>query len=209
MKIICKNKWEHVSDRTLDLVLDHLNTLNDQTPKIRCKDRNGVDPALIFGIETTLFLEGTKLLLESSPTHNEEVETVTISRGVFHRGSHHNHAHGKRGCGWNSSSPPSVQTEDSHVPGPTDGGIEREELIAALNKLSKESTWRVKGFVRLRGAGMYILNWAFGRFELTRLTNSAGTETYGAMQLTVMGERGEVRRAIRKFCVAMDATIDG
>src|SRR6185369_5879211 len=54
---IIKNKWEHVSDRALDFVLDHLNTLNDLTPKIRCKGRSGVDPNLIFGLETSLFCD--------------------------------------------------------------------------------------------------------------------------------------------------------
>ncbi|KAK1229088.1 hypothetical protein PQX77_007850 [Marasmius sp. AFHP31] len=51
--IILINKWEHVSERQLDTVLDHLHTLNDLTPKIRCKGRQ-VDPDLIFGLESQL-----------------------------------------------------------------------------------------------------------------------------------------------------------
>jgi hypothetical protein len=32
--MLLQNKWEHVSERQLDIVIDHLNTLNDLTPKV-------------------------------------------------------------------------------------------------------------------------------------------------------------------------------
>ena len=189
-----KNKWEHVSDRALDFVLDHLNTLNDQTPKIRCKGRNGVDPSLIFGLETTLFMDKPPQIL---PSHNDEVETITVYRGTFRGHSKHDH---EERCDCNSSL--SRQVEST---GTDDNGVERSELIAALERLPKESLWRVKGFVWLRGEGEHILNWAFGRFELSASIDSPRTEA--AIRLTVMGERGEVKRAIKKFCIAMNASV--
>ena len=59
--------------------MDHLYTLNDVTPKIKCQDRNGVDPNLIFGLQSKLFLlfDSEKKELE---VEHDEVETVTILR---------------------------------------------------------------------------------------------------------------------------------
>jgi len=77
--IILINKWEHVSERALDIVIDHLYTLNDVTPKIKCQGRNGVDPNLIFGLQSKLFLLSDSEKKESGVEH-DEVETVTILR---------------------------------------------------------------------------------------------------------------------------------
>lgn len=76
---IVQNKWEHVSERALDIVMDHLYTLNDVTPKIKCQGRNGVDPNLIFGLQSKLFLSSDSEKKELELEH-DEVETVTILR---------------------------------------------------------------------------------------------------------------------------------
>ncbi|KAG7089729.1 hypothetical protein E1B28_011383 [Marasmius oreades] len=162
--IILINKWEHVSDQHLDIVFDHLHTLNDLTPKIRCKDRK-VDPNLIFGIESKLFMDNKEF---QSPTHNDEVQTLRLRRGRRTR-SHAENAFGV---------------------------VNKQKLDDALKSLSKESIWRVKGFVRLDEED-YILNWAFGRYDLT---NSEMFDKESVIDLTVMGERGEVRRVIQPFC---------
>jgi len=57
--------------------MDHLYTLNDVTPKIKCQGRNGVDPNLIFGLQSKLFLLSGSEKKESEVEH-DEVETVTI-----------------------------------------------------------------------------------------------------------------------------------
>ncbi|KAF9523554.1 CobW/HypB/UreG, nucleotide-binding domain-containing protein [Crepidotus variabilis] len=75
--IILINKWEHVSERALDIVLDHLHTLNDETVKIKCQGKDGVDPGLIFGVQSKLFLSGQDS--DFGATH-DEVETLTIYR---------------------------------------------------------------------------------------------------------------------------------
>ncbi|KAJ7352629.1 cobW-domain-containing protein [Mycena albidolilacea] len=192
--IILINKWELVDDRKLDEVLDHLHTLNDLTPKIRCQGRNGVDPNLIFGVESKLFLEVGG---QATPSHNDEVETVSLYAGYGQREKHqHNdHCH----CLPGSHTPAAIDQEERS------DGLDEEVLTIALGALSKESIWRVKGLVRLRGKGMHILNWAFGRFELTALRDDS--QEQGTVKLTVMGERGEVRRAIAKFKGALDATV--
>ncbi|KNZ72125.1 COBW domain-containing protein C15D4.05 [Termitomyces sp. J132] len=163
--ILLINKWEHVSERALDFVVDHLNTLNDATPKIHCNGRNGVDPNLIFGLETRLFSD--KKNKGATLSHNDEVETITVYRA--------------------------------------DDGIAKEDFINALGLLAKETVWRVKGFVKLKEEGVQILNWAFGRYDLIPLIREG--EAQATIRLTVMGERGEVKRVIRKFSAALNADL--
>lgn len=216
LTIVRQNKWEHVSERALDLVIDHLNTLNDLTPKIKCQGRDGVDPNLVFGLGTKLFAENDSYPAVSS--HNDEVETVTVHRGSsWSRSQHrpHNHHHGDDQCDCARNTP-----EDKGHDLPIDSEvIEREVLESALHGLSKESIWRVKGFVRLKlGSGpgtanervrsqVHILNWAFGRYDLTPFLPESGIEESEVIRLTVMGERGEVRRAIRRFGMSLSAQV--
>ncbi|EPQ54298.1 cobW-domain-containing protein [Gloeophyllum trabeum ATCC 11539] len=194
--VILINKWEHVSERQLDILIDELNTLNDLTPKIRCQGRNGVDPNLIFGLDTKLFSETDKELTRIDGTHNEEVETVTIYKGPASEKPHSHHDHGR---GHDDQ-----KTEDGNLEETAVEPVKEDILVAALNELSKESVWRVKGFVRVPG-GTKILNWAFGRFELTDL--QGGKSEGAVIRLTAMGERGEVKRAIREFAAALDAEL--
>ncbi|ETW82901.1 hypothetical protein HETIRDRAFT_314873 [Heterobasidion irregulare TC 32-1] len=178
--VILINKWEHVSERALDDVLEHLNTLNDLTPKIKCQGRTGVDPSLIFGLDSKLFLDGTKdtanVVTDSS--HHDEVETATIWRGAKNPPDH---------------------PGDSRL-------IDEEKLEEGLSRLSKETVYRVKGFVRVP-AGYRILNWAFGRYELHALSGEYGGDPGDVVRLTMMGERGEVRRAARKLAEALEANV--
>ncbi|TRM64963.1 cobW-domain-containing protein [Schizophyllum amplum] len=172
--VILINKWEHVSERQLDTVFDHLHTLNDLTPKIKCKGRAGVDPELIFGLDTQLFKDAGELSKDggkalSDTTHNDEVETVTLA----------------------SAAPQTLLSEQT--------------LLSALDALSRETVWRVKGFVDLQDEGHnarkgpHILNWAFGRYDLTPTPGPLDMP----VKLTVMGERGEVKRAARKLAGAL------
>ncbi|KAH9930156.1 CobW/HypB/UreG, nucleotide-binding domain-containing protein [Fomitopsis serialis] len=173
--VILINKWEHISDRALDILIDHLNTLNDLTPKVRCEGRAGVDPNLIFGLDSKLFLVEAE---HPHANHHDEVETPPHSAG-----HNHEHGHGDRVV----------------------DAVNGETLSSALSGLSKETIWRVKGFVRT-AEGIRILNWAFGRFDLSP-TSADGLGDRGSVLLTVMGERGEVKRAARKFAEKLGASI--
>jgi G3E family GTPase len=139
------------------------------------------------------------------PSHNDEVETATIRRGLGQIRSQHDseyeHNHIDHDCDCTQDS--RAVEEDSSEP------IERDVLERALDELSKESIWRVKGFVRLKSGGqsqVYILNWAFGRYELTPCVES-GLEEWEVIRLTVMGERGEVRRAIGRLSLLICAQV--
>lgn len=196
-----QNKWEHVSERALDDVLEHLNTLNDLTPKIKCQGRTGVDPSLIFGLDSKLFLDGTKdtanVVADSS--HHDEVETATIWRGAKNPVNGHVYSDA---C--NHADHDKVESEPDH---PGDSRlIDEEKLEEAFSRLSKETVYRVKGFVRVP-AGYRILNWAFGRYELHALSGEYGGDPGDVVKFTMMGERGEVRRAARKLAEALEANV--
>ncbi|KAF5367534.1 hypothetical protein D9758_003811 [Tetrapyrgos nigripes] len=168
--IILINKWENITEQQLDVVYDHLNTLNDLTPKIRCNGRHGVDPQLIFGIDSKLFLTSDHTI---DHTHNDEVQAITIVREG------------------------------------TDG-IERESVSRALDTLNKESVWRVKGFLYMKETAtepsrMCILNWAFGRYDLVEAAHLGNSARI--VEVTAMGERGYVRKAVGSFCSHLDAVV--
>ncbi|KAI0261561.1 cobW-domain-containing protein [Gloeopeniophorella convolvens] len=195
------NKWEHVTPRALDDVLEHLNTLNDLTPKLRCARGASVAPALVFGLDSRLFLDpATAPAPPLDGAHNDEVETATLLRGATPA---HTHVH-TDAC---------THTHDEPAPAPAPGEAEAEgpsldepALAAALGALSKESVYRVKGFVRLAGdPHARILNWAFGRWELSLAPDGDGD--VGSVRLTVMGARGEVRRYAKRLAAALGATV--
>jgi G3E family GTPase len=191
-----QNKWEHVSDRHLDLVIDHLNTLNDLTPKIRCRGRNGIDPNVIFGVESKLFHDGQHVYSQITTSHNDEVETVLVYKGPKTLDSHNSVPNGDHSCGTVGAvvvNSELRETVDEHV------------LSTALGSLSKENVWRVKGFVRF-ASGLHILNWAFGRFELRKLQDDKN-HLGELVRLTIMGERGEVKRMACKLAAALEAGI--
>lgn len=184
-----------MSERDLDIVLDHLGTLNDLTPKLRCEGKSGVPPSLIFGLDSKQFLEipGTH-----DKDHHSEVETLTLSRGITepHTDQHHSHSHAH-----------SVEPE-GEIP-----LLTRDLLTDALDALPKDSVYRVKGFVSFQNApeGILVLNWAFGRFELVPLTTTRNPVVQrmkaGDALLTVMGAAGEVRRYGRKLGQSLGARL--
>jgi G3E family GTPase len=182
-----------------------LNTLNDATPKIKCQGRNGVDYNLIFGLQSKLFLDPSSST-EQDKSHHDEVETATLySGGTLEK---HSHDHSEEGCS-------DCKNHSSHNHSRTTQGLEREVLTQALQSLSKENTWRVKGFIRLidnnsTKPSVNILNWAFGRYELSAVkAEKAGAylEEEEIIRLTLMGERGEVKRVARRFAGSIGANV--
>ena len=170
-------------------MLDHLNTLNDLTPKIRCNGRDGVDPNILFGVDTQLFQDTS---IAGEEVHHDEVQTVTLFKGsgTIRVTGHLCH---------DEACKDSLPLEET-VHGGGDGvsTIDEGLLRDALGAVSKETVWRIKGFVRLE-SGVYILNWAFGRYELTPCGKDEEPAQGYAVRLTVMGERGEVKRSIKRF----------
>jgi G3E family GTPase len=166
--------------------------LTDQLYQVKCAKRDGVDPDVIFGLDSKLFMD--KEAIPALSSHHDEVETATIIRGgamEAHPCSHDgpcSHQH-------DVASDTPTQTTSKTV-------LTRDELEKALAAVSKESVWRIKGFVQLP-SGHHILNWAFGRYDLTPINTDAEND----VKFTIMGERGEVKRAAKKFAQAIGATV--
>lgn len=179
-------------------MLDHLNTLNDLTPKIRCNERDSVDPSLLFGVDTKLFLDSQhETNIPGEDIHHDEVQTVTLSRGS---GTSRVAGHVCHDSTCNDSHLLNAAVCEGEGASAIDEGLLRD----ALEAVSKETVWRIKGFVRLE-SGVYILNWAFGRYELTPCGKDEEPVKGYAVRLTVMGERGEVKRSIRRFSSILGA----
>ncbi len=143
------NKHELVSERDLDEVIDHLYTLNDETPMIRVGKENPLDPDVIFGLDTKLFIKHGEETAEwerdhgntSKSQHSDEVETKTIWKGGRRPGSkgkgkqqEHDHAACADDC---------HPEEDSNPKGDDGASMEivpvgRETLEAQLGKLPFE-----------------------------------------------------------------------
>jgi|ERR1700733_353778 len=184
-----------VSERQLDIVMDHLFTLNEHTPKIKCVNRTEVDPSLLFGIDSKLFpLDSSHSTHHLSNDHSHSHSGADAHHDKQYDGSQHNEVE--------------TATILSSIPS-TSSPITMETLGRALAVLPKDVVYRVKGFIPLADlqsspkstaesdeSGLatqaVILNWAFGRFETTSLAPL--TSQSRELRLTIMGERGEIRR---------------
>lgn len=191
-----QNKWEGVPERQLDIVFDHLHTLNDLTPKVKASKTAGIDLHLLFGLDSKLFHEPMPVTTTSD--HDQEVQTFTILKGA--KGPVHHHCGSGEECcreGY-SHGVESSGVDDTK-------GLERSLLLDALGSLPKEAIWRVKGFVRLLpGDQVYILNWAFGRYELDLCD---AQNDFPVIQLTVMGRRGETKRLVHRFAEKLGGNV--
>ena len=130
--------------------------------------------------------------------HDREVQTFTILKGA--EGLAHRHC-GPEECGEEGHSHLEAQPNEVH----DTKGLERSLLLDALGSLSKESVWRVKGFVLLLPEKqVYILNWAFGRYELHPCDTQ---NAFAVIQLTVMGQRGEMKRLVHRFAERLGGNV--
>ncbi|KAJ9127117.1 hypothetical protein QFC24_001352 [Naganishia onofrii] len=162
--------------------------------------------------------------------HSDEIETVSVWRGGGRPGKgntkkrdiaqvdgktmdgghkHHEHADGEA-CACASSD----AGEEDHVE--VNGAeeavspVDVEALTAGLAKLPFE-IYRVKGFLRIptkedpNKSDIHILNWAFGRSEITPAPSLNDSESLQGVsfRLTMMGARGEVVRRARTFAAVM------
>ncbi|KAJ2821468.1 hypothetical protein IWW50_004625 [Coemansia erecta] len=178
--LILLNKWEHVSERQLDLVVDHVNDLNTDTPKVKIDATSGVDPDVIFGLDTSLFALAERESAGnageiSHDHHSQEIDLIEVTRK------------------WSG--------DHSQL-------ISSVGFVDLLKHLPSDDVYRVKGIVRLSDAVadeadtpattlqlengstsglMYIVNHAFGRYTFTPLTIDAQKHADVLARLTVMG----------------------
>lgn len=165
------NKHELVTEREYDECLDHVYTLNEDTPVIKSYERKdiAVDPDLVFGLDTRLFGE----LKEDKYMIDGYVDD-------------HYHQHHSR------------EIDLMHLECRDGRELAKDKLEEILLDCPANEVYRIKGFVKISGQGMCILNFAFGRWELTPLTRAV-KEGESGLRLTVMLARGESRQWKREF----------
>jgi hypothetical protein len=163
------------------------------------------------------------------------VETLTLLRCAPLPAHAHEHVHTTTPSDTHDHHPhPPSHPEDPKAavatPRPL-SPLDEPTLTAALRQLPKESVYRVKGFIRFGfvpppstpppvadadadSRPWWILNWAFGRWELVRAPapvvdedEDDGDHKHGVVRLTVMGERGEVRRYAERLAEALGTAV--
>lgn len=159
--VILLNKHDALNERQMDDVIDHVNVLNTDTPKVSI-DKNGVSPDLVFGLDTQLFKvaydkEGKLEDMPFDPHHQEnEVDLIQIIQSA------------------------SGVKENLKV----------DAFESFLKTMPKEDIYRIKGFVRLDDGKLFIVNHAFGRWTLTPVENEDTLDNTKDVQvkITVMGQ---------------------
>lgn len=175
-----------MSEHQLDIVMDHLYTLNELTPKIKCSGVDGVDPQLVFGIYSSATFDNMSLQTTPKPDHNDEVEVIQLQitsdskLQIKCTGScdHTAHKEGLISCRYIE--------------------LTKDRLNSALSLLSREYVWRVKGFLRM-DSSVYILNWAFGRYNLYHTDKTVDN----ILQLTFVGDNRDLQQALQPFIDAV------
>ncbi|KAL4929958.1 GTP-binding protein [Aspergillus undulatus] len=177
--LIVFNKWENVSERRLDEVLDRVGDLEVETATVK-SDRGRVEKDVLLGIDGALFAKG-----------EGENEFTDGKNGHGHENGHE-HSHGK---GHQSEvevlSVTLRQTQTGT--GSETGTIDITALETLLSSAPKEEVYRIKGVLRCStssppasssdnldarpsptassesdsAVAYYILNWAFGRWTAT------------------------------------------
>ncbi|ORY30733.1 cobW-domain-containing protein [Rhizoclosmatium globosum] len=183
--VILLNKHELVTERQLDIVIDHISDLNEDTPKLKCNGTNGVSPSLLFGIDTKLFelsadgsVPTVSMMGEITGPENHHANEVDLVQIMYpapltsscedHECRDHRH-HSHESDTASSISLPSKFTKES--------------LESFLAPLPKDYFYRIKGSIRV-DSNLYIINWAFGRYTLTSVPDTDPTLVY---RITVMG----------------------
>ncbi|KAI8887335.1 cobW-domain-containing protein [Backusella circina FSU 941] len=159
--VILLNKHDSLNERQMDDVIDHVNVLNTDTPKVNI-DKHGVSPDLVFGLDTQLFKvaynKGGKLEdMPFDPHHQEnEVDLIQI-----------------------------IQSTSGVT-----GNLKLDAFEAILKTMPKEDIYRIKGFIRLDEGKLFIVNHAFGRWTLTPVENEDTLDNTKDVQVkvTVMGQ---------------------
>ncbi|KAJ1651778.1 hypothetical protein IWQ61_007741 [Dispira simplex] len=178
--LILLNKHHLVTERELDVVIDHVNELNTDTVKVKCgSDKDApISADLIFGLDTQLFQLEHQCEhscqcanhSEHQPNtnhHLEEVDRIEISKTLDQPGS--------------------------------SAGYDISKLDQFLMAMPKEDIYRIKGIVRLDPrtseqpsdhSNLFIINFAFGRYSLAPVGNTQTDENHQntVLRVTVMGQ---------------------
>lgn len=164
--LVVLNKWEGVSERRLDEVLDRLGDLEVDVAKVK-SDKGRVDVGVVFGIDGGL----ARGLRDGQGQEQCGCEGAHVEGHNHHGDQHHSSE---------------VEALSVELKGPTGGKVDMGKLIKFLRSAPKDEVYRIKAVFTASGEGIvnseeavavksstaggrsrFILNWAFGRWTFT------------------------------------------
>lgn len=195
--LIVFNKWEHVNERRFEECLDRLGDLELQFAWVKSR-RGWVDQTVLMGIDGALIAkEGASVAADlyhnanehqAHPhDHQEEVEVLSVVLNPAYEG---------------------------------DGAVDLDAFEEFLLAAPKDEIYRVKGLILaskppadstgerrpsiMPEQGLYVLNWAFGRWSYTPLSPKEMVALKGAsLRLTVVLARGEANKWQKKLAAGI------
>ena len=190
--LIVFNKWEEVDDSRFDECLDRLGDLELQFAWVK-SDKGWVDQSVLIGIDGALIAkEGLLVAAEINNNakthyahahdHQQEVEVLSVVL---------NPAGQRCAVGLDAF-------EEFLLAAPKDE-IYRIKGLLLASKPPADSTG-VRKPPTTSGEGLYVLNWAFGRWTYTPLSSQEIAALDGAvLRLTIILARGEANKWEKKL----------
>ncbi|RMZ90178.1 hypothetical protein DV736_g2594, partial [Chaetothyriales sp. CBS 134916] len=201
--LIVFNKWEGVSERRFDDCLDRVGDLEVNTPWVK-SDKGWVDKEVVMGVDGALIAqEGVLQAIQNE--QGQQVDVDLKARAHGHGQGHEDHQ--------DEVDVLSVllTAESGHVE-----SVSLDELEELLLMAPKDEVYRIKGLIAstqpppdskgqrrpsLReGVEIYVLNWAFGRWTYTGLSNhgvdvaESSVMDGASARLTFILARGEANK---------------
>jgi len=193
--LIVFNKWELVSEMKFEQCLDRVGDLDIQVAWVKSM-KGWVDTEVIMGIDGAMIREeGVR-------------EAMEITEQNDHLNGHHHHHHHQDEVDVLSV----LLLGENGQP----QGVNLDDFEELLLRAPKDEVYRIKGLVTsfrpppdsgsegnsnvLEGKGLYVLNWAFGRWTYTPLSSAEFKVMEGASaRLTFILARGESAKWTKKL----------
>ncbi|KAH6893216.1 CobW/HypB/UreG, nucleotide-binding domain-containing protein [Thelonectria olida] len=171
--LIVFNKWETAGEDRYEHCLDRVGDLEVDVAKVK-SDKGWVSMNLVFGVDGGLAQQLTDAEVNGDHKTNGDSQN--------HSHNHTNgagHSHGHQG---------EVEVLSVELNGDAESRVSTDKLLAFLNNAPKDEAYRIKAVLSLSSTpsnsdpdvpkpeanptGRYILNWAFGRWTFTPVTQT-------------------------------------
>ncbi|CEJ80752.1 Putative CobW domain containing protein [[Torrubiella] hemipterigena] len=195
--LIVFNKWESAGDDRYEECVDRVGDLEVDVAKVKSK-KGWVGMDLVFGVDGGL----------ASQLSEDDLKMANGHNGHTHENGHeHEHDHQSE-----------VEVLSIEVKGDSATRISTPALLKLLRSAPKDEAYRIKALVTLsetpensdedvpppepNKSGRYILNWAFGRWLFTPVTQSLqehASSDAAALRMTIIFARYESRKWNKKI----------
>ncbi|KAL2760818.1 hypothetical protein ACRALDRAFT_2039370 [Sodiomyces alcalophilus JCM 7366] len=204
--LIVFNKWENCDEDRFDEVLDRVGDLEVETPWVK-SNKGRVDADLVFGIDGGLARNLTEEHTKDGKSSDEK----------------HNHDH-------EDGHQSEVEVLSVELPGGAKGaGVKADGLLSLLQAAPKDEVYRIKSVLTVSGtvrdsdqddtnptpphdSSRFILNWAFGRWTFTPVSDTAAEHESSdqiPLRMTLILARHASRKWTKKLEQGSFLELDG